>query len=44
MRQKSYTVSIANQNICTIWINIMTDLFSVVTIAATGLFGVISKA
>ena len=42
--QKAYIVSIVNQNICTRWINIMTDLFSVVTIAATGLFGVISVA
>ena len=42
--QKAYIVSIVNQNICTRWINIVTDLFSVVTIAATGFFGVISVA
>lgn len=42
--QKAYIVCIVNQNICTRWINIMTDLFSVVTIAATGMFGVISVA
>lgn len=33
---------IVNQNICNRWINIVTDLFSVVTIAATGMFGVLS--
>jgi ABC-type multidrug transport system fused ATPase/permease subunit len=43
-RQKSYIVSIVNQNICTRWINIVTDLFSVLTIAATGFFGVVSVA
>ena len=37
-------VSIVNQNICTRWINIVTDLFSVLTIAATGFFGVMSAA
>jgi ABC-type multidrug transport system fused ATPase/permease subunit len=37
-------VSIVNQNICNRWINIVTDLFSVTTIAATGLFGVLSVA
>jgi hypothetical protein len=35
-------VCIVNQNICNRWINIVTDLFSVVTIAATGMFGVLS--
>lgn len=43
-RQKAYIVSIVNQNICTRWINIVTDLFSVLTIAATGFFGVLSVA
>jgi ABC-type multidrug transport system fused ATPase/permease subunit len=31
-----------NQNITSRWINLMTDIFSVVTIAAAGYFGVIS--
>jgi ABC-type multidrug transport system fused ATPase/permease subunit len=31
-----------NQNITTRWINLVTDLFSVVTIAAAGYFGVIT--
>jgi ABC-type multidrug transport system fused ATPase/permease subunit len=44
MRQKAYIVCIVNQNICNRWINIVTDLFSVLTIAATGFFGVISVA
>jgi ABC-type multidrug transport system fused ATPase/permease subunit len=43
-RQKSYVVCIVNQNICNRWINIVTDLFSVLTIAATGFFGVLSVA
>jgi ABC-type multidrug transport system fused ATPase/permease subunit len=43
-RQKSYIVCIVNQNICNRWINIVTDLFSVITIAATGFFGVLSVA
>lgn len=33
-----------NQNICSRWIGIFTDLFSVLTIAATGYFGVLSVA
>lgn len=44
LRQKSYVVCIVNQNICNRWISIVTDLFSVLTIAATGFFGVISVA
>ena len=43
-RQKAYIVSIVNQNICTRWVSIVTDLFAVVTVAATGFFGVISVA
>lgn len=43
-KQKNYMVSIVNQNICNRWINIVTDLFSVLTIAATGFFGVMSAA
>lgn len=43
-RQKAYVVCIVNQNICNRWINIVTDLFSVTTIAATGFFGVLSVA
>ena len=31
-----------NQNITTRWINLVTDLFSIVTIAAAGYFGVVS--
>jgi ABC-type multidrug transport system fused ATPase/permease subunit len=41
-KQTAYIVCIVNQNICNRWINIVTDLFSVVTIAATGMFGVLS--
>lgn len=41
-REKAYIVCIVNQNICNRWINIVTDLFSVLTIAATGFFGVLS--
>ncbi len=44
VRQKSYIVCIVNQNICSRWIGIFTDLFSVLTIAATGYFGVLSVA
>ena len=44
MRQKYYITSLVNQNIATRWINLMTDLFSIVTIAAAGYFGVITVA
>lgn len=37
-------VCIVNQNICNRWINIVTDLFTIVTIAAAGYFGVMSVA
>jgi hypothetical protein len=33
---------LVNQNITTRWINLVTDLFSIVTIAAAGYFGVAS--
>ena len=42
LRQKYYITAIVNQNIATRWINLMTDLFSIITIAAAGYFGVIS--
>jgi hypothetical protein len=42
MRQKHYVVSLVNQNITTRWINLMTDIFSVLTIAAAGYLGIIS--
>lgn len=35
-------VSIVNQNITSRWINLMTDIFSVITIAGAGYLGVIS--
>ena len=41
-RQKYYITAIVNQNITTRWINLMTDLFSIITIAAAGYFGVIT--
>ena len=42
LRQKYYVTAIVNQNITTRWINLMTDLFSVLTIAAAGYFGVLT--
>lgn len=41
MRQKALMVCIVNQNITNRWINIVTDLFTIVTIAAAGYFGVL---
>jgi hypothetical protein len=40
-RQKHSIVSIVNQNITSRWIGLMTDFFSVVTIAAAGYLGII---
>jgi ABC-type multidrug transport system fused ATPase/permease subunit len=42
VRQKDYIVSVVNQNISTRWINLMTDCFSVLSIAAAGYLGVVS--
>lgn len=42
-RQKAYIVSLVNQNITTRWINLVTDLFSIITIATAGYLGVITK-
>ena len=44
VRQKYYVTAIVNQNITTRWINLMTDLFSIITIAAAGYFGVMTVA
>lgn len=43
-KQKSYVVALVNQNITNRWINLVTDLFSILTIAAAGYFGVSSVA
>ena len=40
MRQKHSIVSVVNQNITSRWIGLMTDFFSVVTIAAAGYLGI----
>lgn len=42
VRQKSYITAIVNQNITTRWINLMTDLFTILTIATAGYLGVMS--
>ena len=42
MRQKHSIVTTVNQNITSRWIGLMTDLVSVVTIAAAGFLGVAS--
>lgn len=42
IRQKDYIVALVNQNIASRWINLVTDLFSIVTIAAAGYLGVVS--
>lgn len=44
MRQKHSIVTTVNQNITSRWIGLMTDLFSVVTIASAGYLGVASVA
>ena len=41
-RQKDYIVSIVNQNITSRWINLVTDIFSIITISAAGYLGVLS--
>ena len=41
-KQKYYITAVVNQNIASRWIGLMTDLFSIVTIAACGYFGVFS--
>lgn len=41
MLQKYMITTIVNQNITNRWINIVTDLFSILTIAAAGYFGVL---
>jgi ABC-type multidrug transport system fused ATPase/permease subunit len=43
-KQKTYIVALVNQNITNRWINLVTDLFSILTIAAAGYFGVSSVA
>lgn len=44
MRQKNLMVSMSNQYITVRWISLMTDLFSILTIAAAGYLGVVSVA
>ena len=43
-RQKYYITALVNQNITSRWIGLMTDLFSILTIAAAGYFGVVTVA
>lgn len=44
MKQKNLIVATVNQIITVRWISLITDLFSVITIAAAGYLGVISVA
>jgi hypothetical protein len=44
MRQKHAVVTIVNQNITSRWIGLMTDFFSILTIASAGYLGVASVA
>jgi len=41
-RQKDFIIATVNQNITSRWINLVTDIFSVVTVSAAGYFGVLS--
>jgi hypothetical protein len=41
-KQKDFIVATVNQNIASRWINLVTDIFSVITVSAAGYFGVLS--
>lgn len=43
IRQKDFIVATVNQNITSRWINLVTDIFSIFTVAAAGYLGVLSK-